>query len=403
MTVAESKPEPFALIRQSECDLNSTWESFRLMAFKKLVGMGLPARKSEAWRYINQNELYRFEGQVTKNLQLEKSLLDQKDLTTIDVQTKNPSFSYEVYGEKDKLPSQIEAKVISLIDRERDFYDQLGFSLATQIQHITIEKKLDAGSLLRLADSLKNVSSGITFILVKENVVCSLGLLLTSLRANTQNSFISIEVESYGSLSLDLLSSGSEEFVLLSKMKWTLHSNSKLSLVGFYEGSKIARNAIEVDILGENVVVDIKTLSLVKAEKEQHHHLLINHDFPESYSSQLFRNILFDKGTITVDGTVFVKNGAIGTKSDQLINTLFLSDDATLKVKPNLHILNDDVKCSHGNTSGALDEKSLFYLKSRGLDDESAQGLLTKGFANEILNSFKNGFVKQYYNSVYGK
>ncbi len=99
-----------------------------------------------------------------------------------------------------------------------------------------------------------------------------------------------------------------------------------------------------------------------------------------------FKSITDDQARSSVDGTVLVEKDAQLTSSDQLINNLILSDKARADSKPNLIINADDVKCTHGNTVGQLDEEQLFYLKTRGLSEVIAKILLTQSFAASIVN-----------------
>ena len=98
-----------------------------------------------------------------------------------------------------------------------------------------------------------------------------------------------------------------------------------------------------------------------------------------------FKSIVNQKARSSVDGTVIVKNDAQLTNSDQLINSLILGEDAHADSKPNLIINADDVKCTHGNTVGQIDEEQMFYLKTRGLPESISKTLLTQSFAASIV------------------
>ena len=113
----------------------------------------------------------------------------------------------------------------------------------------------------------------------------------------------------------------------------------------------------------------------------------IHHESPHTTSAQNFKNVVNDHSRSSVDGTVIVSQDAQQTFSDQLINNLTLSDNAHADNKPNLMIFADDVKCTHGATVGQLDADQLFYLKTRGLSEQVAREILTKSFAESIVQT----------------
>ena len=117
-------------------------------------------------------------------------------------------------------------------------------------------------------------------------------------------------------------------------------------------------------------------------------HIRIDHTAPRTVSRETFRGIIGDRGRGVFNGKVVVHRDAQKIDATQSSDNLLLSDRAEIDTKPELEIYADDVKCSHGATVGQLDEDQLFYLRSRGMDDETARGLLTFAFANDILQRF---------------
>lgn len=109
----------------------------------------------------------------------------------------------------------------------------------------------------------------------------------------------------------------------------------------------------------------------------------------------MFKHILHDESTIVFNGKIFVFKDAQKTNAYQSNKSLLLSDNATLNTKPQLEIFADDVKCSHGATSGALDSDQLFYLISRGIPENIAKTLLMKAFMNEIIDDIPNEDLKE--------
>jgi Fe-S cluster assembly protein SufD len=120
-----------------------------------------------------------------------------------------------------------------------------------------------------------------------------------------------------------------------------------------------------------------------------HNFIRIHHEAPQCISHQHFKNVINDEGRSSFDGTVIVNQGAQLTSANQLINNLMLSDDCHADNKPNLMIFADDVKCAHGATIGQIDEDQLFYLQTRGLSKKFAKELLTRSFAESIVQTIQ--------------
>lgn len=160
-------------------------------------------------------------------------------------------------------------------------------------------------------------------------------------------------------------------------------------------GAKLSRHdvALKFNAEGGEAFID----GLYFLGESQHHdtHSIIKHDVPNCTSHQTYKGILNDKSRGVFNGKVFVAVGASGTDGYQSNKNLLLSNEARIDTKPQLEIFNDDVKCSHGATVGQLEEEELFYLLSRGLNDNLARNLLTYGFAEEIINKIEIESIKK--------
>ncbi|MGR8929314.1 MAG: Fe-S cluster assembly protein SufD [Gammaproteobacteria bacterium] len=123
-------------------------------------------------------------------------------------------------------------------------------------------------------------------------------------------------------------------------------------------------------------------------------HTRVNHLKPQGISREFYKGVLDKRARGVFQGRVVVAEDAQQTDSEMNNRNLLLSADAEVDTKPQLEIYADDVKCSHGVTVGQLEEKSVFYLQSRGVDEESARNILTFAFANEMVDKVKNAELK---------
>ena len=163
----------------------------------------------------------------------------------------------------------------------------------------------------------------------------------------------------------------------------------------FSVGGNLSRIEVTSSINSSDINFNIKGLYLAKTS--QHHDIttLMQHKHPESKSNQHIKGILQKDSSGVFQGKVIVEQDAQKTDAFQFNQNLLLSETAEVNAKPELEIYADDVKCSHGATTGELDEEMLFYLRSRGLKKEDAKKLLIEGFINELFDDLKNKELKQ--------
>jgi Fe-S cluster assembly protein SufD len=156
----------------------------------------------------------------------------------------------------------------------------------------------------------------------------------------------------------------------------------------FAFGGLLARSDIHVDL---DHASECELNGLYLGVKRQHidNHTRINHLKPYAISRELYKGVLDDRARGVFQGRVIVAIDAQKTDSQMNNRNLLLSDDAEVDTKPQLEIYADDVKCGHGVTVGQLDEKSIFYLQSRCVDEETARNMLTFAFANEMVDKIK--------------
>ena len=162
--------------------------------------------------------------------------------------------------------------------------------------------------------------------------------------------------------------------------------NSRFSSFSISLGARLEREDLNVLLEAEGSECTLNGLYLVSDGQHIDHHTVIDHLKPQGTSRQLYKGILKGKSHAVFNGKVFVREDARKSDAEQMNKNLLLSEEAGVDTKPQLEISNDDVKCTHGAAVGQLDEDALFYLKSRGLDDENSRDLLTHGFAADVIN-----------------
>ena len=182
-------------------------------------------------------------------------------------------------------------------------------------------------------------------------------------------------------------------------LKNELYSNSDYSSLIFSSGLKFNKLDFECDLLEKNCKCDILSALFLKNNDNQEVKTKINHLAPNCKSYQRVKKVLSSESKGVYQGKIYVKDIAQKTDAYQLSKALLLNDTAEFNSKPELEIYADDVKCSHGSTSGSIDEDSLYYLKTRGLTHEEATRLLIKGFLNDVIEFIKSKSIKKFIES----
>lgn len=165
-------------------------------------------------------------------------------------------------------------------------------------------------------------------------------------------------------------------------------------------GARLARNELESRITGSGAVSILNGAYLIRGQQHADTTTITRHLVPENESRQVYKGILDGEAQGVFQGKIQIVPDAQQVNGDQLSRSLLLSDRASVSVKPELEIHADDVKCSHGASSGELDEDALFYLQSRGIDEKSARKMLIDAFLADVLEEISNNGVREYFAKV---
>jgi len=147
---------------------------------------------------------------------------------------------------------------------------------------------------------------------------------------------------------------------------------------------------------GEHSESHLNGLYLTAGNQVVDNHTVVDHRKPNCNSSELYKGIINGKSTATFNGKIFVRKDAQKTNAFQSNKNILLGEAGTINTKPQLEIYADDVKCSHGTSTGKLDEDKIVYLRARGLSTESAKKILMYAFASEVVDTIKIEPLRKY-------
>jgi Fe-S cluster assembly protein SufD len=175
----------------------------------------------------------------------------------------------------------------------------------------------------------------------------------------------------------------------------TLARDAHYKAFSFIEGAGTIRNQIHAEIQGENAYCGLGGVNLLKGAQHADTTITIEHQAPNCKSNQTYKSVLDSTSHCVFQGKVHVHQAAQKTDGYQLSNALILSPTAEMDTKPELEIYADDVKCSHGATTGKLDDAPLFYLRARGIPENLARALLIEAFCGQAVDGITDESMQE--------
>jgi len=172
--------------------------------------------------------------------------------------------------------------------------------------------------------------------------------------------------------------------VLLNTTFAMQHTYSKYKSFVFSTNAQLIRNNTTATLDGEFIETFLYGLYIANNKQLIDNHTLVDHQKPNCYSNELYKGVISDKATAVFNGKIFVRQDAQKTNAYQSNRNILLSDNATINTKPQLQIFADDVKCSHGTSTGKIDDEALFYLRSRGISADTAKKMMLQAFVAEV-------------------
>jgi len=175
----------------------------------------------------------------------------------------------------------------------------------------------------------------------------------------------------------------------IATMQVSLGRNSQFVSHSTTLGAKLTRNDLNCVMAGERAYATLNGLVVIGGDQHCDNHTLLDHQEPNCPSHELYKHVISSRATAVFKGQIYVAQKAQKTDSKQNSKTLLLSPHASMNSMPALEIYADDVKCTHGSTTGPVDEDQVFYLQSRGLTLDAARHLMTYAFAADVTRRIK--------------
>ena len=266
------------------------------------------------------------------------------------------------------------------IPEETDFSALLPLAYAAKTLEKVIPENAEEFGLLKTRDEFAH-----SVVHVRKNAKCSLEILQNIQERAYSSERLDFFVEENAELLLLILDKTPCAELHLKHLKIHARENARINIAFLNTAKGLSRTSFEIYLDGKNASANYFALHFLNGKASAHTHLKIYQNAENTKSSQFVRNILDETANASFDGSVKVKKDASEVFSSQLVNTILLSDNAKIFVKPVLEIYHDNVECTHGATCGSLDREELFYLESRGLKKEDARKILICSFIKEVF------------------
>lgn len=389
-------------------------------ALMTLENKGIPTNKHEDYKYCNLDAVFKKEFRnIGQKFNPVKNIGEYKLEDTITLVVVNGNYSAEL---SDKIIlkglhinsfSNLDAGgkklIASIAEPESDAFVALNTAFSGNGFHLKVEK----GTELQIPIHILYISSA-----ESEAVVNTRNII--QLEENSEATLIEHHVVmGNGKVFNNYLS---EKFVAENaKLNLSIFQNEgangfsvntnqvKVERYAKYDATtvtlsgQVVRNNHNIIITGEYSESHLNALFSSKGTQLVDNHTLMDHQVPNCQSNELYKGIVNDKSTGVFNGKIYVRKDAQKTNAYQSSKNILLSDDATINTKPQLEIYANDVKCSHGTSTGKIDENALFYLNARGIGKESARKLLLHSFAQEVIDKISVDSLKEKITELFEK
>ena len=375
--------------------------AFQQAAAEHLATLDFPTTKDEYWKYTRL-------GKLTKNVFSISNDPDRLNLTehiiSNDYLVIVNGFVREDLSQYSKLDFDIDfhssTKIVENSNfnqghLESDIFVALNNAYFEKVISIKIgEKKINEGPLQIIYVSRGKNIIGNNRLLIESGDFSQSEIIQTFVSYEADSCFTNqiteVVVGQNAKLTINKLQIEDNSCFHISTEQIRQEADSNFMINTMTLSGQFVRNNINIAVEGENCETHMNGSIVTKDQQHVDNHTFVDHQVSNCFSNENYKYVLNDKSTGVFNGRVVVQQDAQKINAYQKNGNILLSDDATINAKPELEIYADDVKCSHGSTTGQLDEDAIFYLQTRGISKEKARIILVNAFVSEVLDEIVN-------------
>jgi Fe-S cluster assembly protein SufD len=392
---------------------NESQINYKKINLENFFKKGFPNKRQEDWKFSDLNQI--IESNI-KNLNYiseidNKDNIEQKLIKDFD---HNKIFIVNGKIIKTDLGFDDENKITISEDQSIEEDDQRNSLLNLNNAFVVKNYKIDVldgylakKPLIIYHNAAKNIESSLVSLRLDINLGKNSALKVINIfNEGTNNNLINIRqkinISENSILEKFTLDHNENNNIRYAHTDIILEKNSHLELFILSKGSKFFKNDIICSLNDNHGSISLN--GIINLNDNKHHEIktVINHNEENCKSYQLIKTVLNDESKSVYQGKIYVNSKAQKTDGYQLSRALLLNQETEFNAKPELEIYADDVKCSHGSTSGNLDENSIFYLMSRGLSLGQSKELLINGFLQEVAEKISDEKIKQLVKKIMG-
>ena len=381
----------------------------------KFIENGFPNRKQENWKFLDINQIisnnisdlsfyndYSIENKIDSSIFIDD--LEHNKIIFINGRIEKIDFSYE-----DKKQIEIIEDSYT-IDKSENNNSLIDLNIALSNKHFKIlikksyslKKPLIIYHLTNEKMKSKNINLRLDFELEQNSSLKLIDFFSDDSEKNFMNIFYNFNLDRDAILKNYKIDKSLNKNLKYSFNNIDQKQNSISETFVFSAGSDYFKNEINCNLKGEYSSAFINGIFSLDDNKQHEIRTTINHLVENTKSYQLIKSVLGKNTKSAYQGRIYVDSKAQKTDGYQLSKAILLDETSEFNAKPELEIYADDVKCSHGSASGSLDDNSIFYLMSRGLNYKQAKGLLINGFLLDVIEKITDAEIKDLLKKMIG-
>ena len=399
----------------STSNFSSQEIKFKKEAFDNFLKNGFPSRKLENWKFSDINQIiqknigelafyndYNIENEINDDIFIND--IEHNKIVIVNGKVERLSFEYE---ESDKI------NLTTLDNLKQNSNDDnsllsLNNSFSNKIHNILVKKNysfkkpLIIYQITNVKVSNTNINFQLNFELEENSSIKIINVSDDNSEKNFINNLFNFNLGKNAILKNYKIDKKSNTNIKYDYSSITQKENSISETFIFSSGSDYIKNEVNCNLEGQYSSAFINGIHSLS--KNKHHEIRTNtkHLYENTKSYQLIKSVIDDSSKSVYQGKIYVDSKAQKTDGYQLSKAILLKEHAEFNAKPELEIYADDVKCSHGSASGSLDEDSIFYLMSRGLDQKTAKELLINGFLLDVVDKITDEEIKKLLKNMIG-
>ena len=384
-------------------------------ALDNFLKNGFPSRKLENWKFSDINQIiqknigelafyndYNIENEINDDIFIKE--IEHNKIVIVNGKVERLSFEYE---ESDKI-NLTTLENFNQNPNDDNSLLSLNNSFSNKIHNILVKKNYSFKKPLIIYQitnekvSNTNINFQLNFELEENSSIKIINLSDDNSEKNFINNLFNFNLGKNSILKNYKIDKKSNTNIKYDYSSITQKENSISETFIFSSGSDYIKNEVSCNLEGQYSSAFINGIHLLSKNKHHEIRTNTNHLYENTKSYQLIKSVIDDSSKSVYQGKIYVDSKAQKTDGYQLSKAVLLNEQAEFNAKPELEIYADDVKCSHGSASGSLDDNSIFYLMSRGLNQTTAKELLINGFLLDVVEKITDDEIKKLLKNMIG-